>query len=86
MRFDSVTAKKFCVSLTTAIAAVGELFTLICLGGGRAVYTKGGCLVEPTVNPEFTALGVRNLRIRITCLLFVKPIWFVIVSIKRDIY
>ena len=53
------------------------------------MFTKGGCLVAPTVNPECTALHVRHLRIRIivySLSYVVKPVRFDIGCIKRNIY
>jgi hypothetical protein len=64
-QFDSRHGKQILFIAYHRVAALGKLFTLSCLDGGRAVFTKGGCLVAPTVNPECTALHVRHLRIRI---------------------
>ena len=87
--FDSRHGKEILRIAHHRVAAVGKLFTLICLGGGRAVFTKGGCLVAPTVNPECTALHVRHLRIRIivySLSYVVKPVRFDIGCIKRNIF
>ena len=87
-----VTAKNtFCISLTALVAAVGKLFSLICLSGGRAVFTKGGCLVVPTVNPKWTALHVHILRrpYMYHCnwpRVVVKPVRLDTGTIKRNFY